>query len=784
MKAKRRTMLAVIAGVWVAVCFGHITGFAAQLPPDVLVDKFLLQAKTLSEEKNHMGALEAMKRIVALQEEHDLTLPEAFPFHYAQTALAAGAVQAAIDSANRYLSVAGREGKHYREVLELLVKAERMLREPVADPAEPATAGPEIEPQPQAAPLSLPETRETAEAQPAVDCTKWNSSGYFRKATAESVTACLKAGVDPMARDDYRRTPLRHAVRYSDNLAKVRLLLDSVDDPRTVLKWTPLHKAALFNENPAVIEALLKAGADPMARDKWEYTPLHYAARFNKNPAVIQALLQAGDNKKKQLKRRNDDGGTPLHLAARNTNPEVAKLLITAGADMMDQGGFDNYVPPPLHIAAEVENAAVVKAMLNAGASPKKKFREWQGPLHIAAHFNNKPDVVRLLLDAGADPNRTVRYNMPETPRHGMGRGNVTPLHVAAAYNDSPAVIDTLVKHGADLEARDKWKYTPLHHAAHSNENPAVIQTLLQAGADLAALDKKGRSALHLANESDNAAARQVLIAAGADRVERQIAVARRERQSQSGGGGGLGALIAGATVGVAAASVGASVEEAASAAATVAGDVLQAEQAQQRSRQTATSPVRPSALSGAGGIGGAVGSGPCEIPGYPRPADPQSLGLSWCPASVDFQVRVFALTAAGANCAIALGTSSTPEQIQARRRDIKGYCERLEALDQGLGGNGECLCPPGWGGTRSNVDRAGAKPRDADLEDAKGVESDNQEEEARQRQRLRMEENNRDVLNSDCTCISIDDQTGKYACMDGFVSDGRSGKPTCDIRR
>ena len=45
-----------------------------------------------------------------------------------------------------------------------------------------------------------------------------------------------------------------------------------------------------------------------------------------------------------------------------------------------------------------------------------------------------------------------------------------------------------------------------------------------------------------------------------------------------------------------------------------------------------------------------AAGGGPCEIPGYPKPpGGVKNLGLSWCPASVGFQVRAFALQAAGA---------------------------------------------------------------------------------------------------------------------------------------
>ena len=253
MEAKQKIVLGVIARVWVTVCLGYITGFAAQLPPEMLVDKYLLQATMLSEEKNHKGALEAMDRIVALQKEHNLTLPEDFPFQYAQTALAAGSVQAAIDSANRYLSAAGREGKYYRQALELLVRAERRLQKPDANRAETGAAAPDIGQHSQAVSPAPPLSDGATKVQPAPDCAQWNTEEYFKAAAVESVTACLAAGADPMARFKY--------------------------------ETTPLHCAASSNENPAVIEALIKGGADPMARN------MHYAAS-NENPAVIEA--QAG----------------------------------------------------------------------------------------------------------------------------------------------------------------------------------------------------------------------------------------------------------------------------------------------------------------------------------------------------------------------------------------------------------------------------------------------------------------------------------------------------------
>ena len=110
------------------------------LPPQMRLDEYLMEAEMLREEKDHKGVLEAMDRIRALQREHGLTLPEEFPFTYAQAALAAGSYQAAIDSATRYLARAGRGGKHYREALALRVRSRRGLRAPVVADSAPRAA--------------------------------------------------------------------------------------------------------------------------------------------------------------------------------------------------------------------------------------------------------------------------------------------------------------------------------------------------------------------------------------------------------------------------------------------------------------------------------------------------------------------------------------------------------------------------------------------------------------------------------------------------------------------
>jgi len=65
--------------------------------------------------------------------------------------------------------------------------------------------------------------------------------------------------------------------------------------------------------------------------------------------------------------------------------------------------------------------------------------------LHVAAdwpgHFPNGPEIVALLIAAGADPSAQL-----------IGPHSETPLHWAAS-NDDVAVLDALLDGGADIEA-------------------------------------------------------------------------------------------------------------------------------------------------------------------------------------------------------------------------------------------------------------------------------------------------------------------------------------------
>jgi hypothetical protein len=137
------------------------------------------------------------------------------------------------------------------------------------------------------------------------------------------------------------------------------------------------------------------------------------------------------------------DPNSAVQAAALHGEFEAVNALIGRGAQI------------DLPVAAALGRIADARRLL-AGASGEDRH----SALTLAADFGHA-EIVRLLLDAGEDPNR---YNPVG------GHSHTTPLHQASGRGHSD-VVRLLVERGARLDLKDiLWRATPADWARHAGK--------------------------------------------------------------------------------------------------------------------------------------------------------------------------------------------------------------------------------------------------------------------------------------------------------------------------
>jgi ankyrin repeat protein len=151
----------------------------------------------------------------------------------------------------------------------------------------------------------------------------------------------------------------------------------------------PVILLALFHQQRAVADVLLEA--DP------ELGILEAAAAGRAER--VRELLAADPE---SISERTPEGFTTLGLAAFLGGPEAVRVLLEHGADADDDA--DNpFGVRPVHAASAAHDHETMRLLLEAGADPNQRQRGGFVPLHEAAHSDDV-EMARMLLDHGADP--------------------------------------------------------------------------------------------------------------------------------------------------------------------------------------------------------------------------------------------------------------------------------------------------------------------------------------------------------------------------------------------
>ncbi len=154
-----------------------------------------------------------------------------------------------------------------------------------------------------------------------------------------------------------------------------------------------------------------------------------------------------------------------------------------------------------LYIAAQQGDCEVVKLLLDAKADPNQACENSATPLYIAAQ-NGHFKVVKLLLEAKADPNQARN-------------DGVTPLYIAAQQGDFE-VVKLLLDAKADPNQAENGDMTPLYAAAQEGHFE-VVKLLLDAKADPNQAEKNGATPLYIATQNGHFEVVKLLLDAKAD---------------------------------------------------------------------------------------------------------------------------------------------------------------------------------------------------------------------------------------------------------------------------
>jgi ankyrin repeat protein len=269
-------------------------------------------------------------------------------------------------------------------------------------------------------------------------------------------------------------------------------------------------------------------------------TERFYQAIRNDNAGDLRALVESQD-----VNAKDSRGATPLMYAAAFGNAQQMKLLLASGADVNAQNVF--------HATALIwagGDAVKSRMLIEHGADINVRTQQGQTPLMVAARRNGNADLVRLLLEKGADtktPGDTtlipaaqsgdvdimrllienganvncVSPRIGETPLyHAAASGNVAAVRLLVAKGANPnAGLKNLTRvlGGATMDIGIS-KQTPLMWAAPTG-SADLIRALIDAGANVNAQDIQGMSPLMLAVASENQdlAVVRVLLQSGAN---------------------------------------------------------------------------------------------------------------------------------------------------------------------------------------------------------------------------------------------------------------------------
>ncbi|XP_018574567.1 ankyrin-3-like [Anoplophora glabripennis] len=333
----------------------------------------------------------------------------------------------------------------------------------------------------------------------------------------DTVKFLLEQGANINGPGSRRQTPL-HFAAFGGRLNIVKFLVESnANTDSRAWDGTALHLAISGDHFDIVKYLAENSGKNMITNGRYE-TILDLAAREGRLD-FVRLLVEHGDD---------GDNVRALHLALYGNHMDVVEYLVDRGVDINTKccsslSYTDGQRFTTLHVAVSKGNLEALKFLLQRGANAKVKCGKDNTPLHLAVSYGDNVEIVKCLVEFGADLNATdengctalylaVERCRTNTVKYLLQRGanrNITDnegysaLHIAARENYLDSV-KLLVEAAADVNATDYYGKTALHFAVSGDtSNLDIVKCLVENEANVIIRDSEGNTPLHLAVDED-----------------------------------------------------------------------------------------------------------------------------------------------------------------------------------------------------------------------------------------------------------------------------------------
>jgi ankyrin repeat protein len=325
-----------------------------------------------------------------------------------------------------------------------------------------------------------------------------------RTGATDALRVLLESGASVNAKESWGGTTALMWAVSEGHTDAVRLLLASGADVNARSNYVAAANGRGFEGRTPVASR-----ADPKVEEfasGW-LTPLMLAAREG-DVTLVRALTDAGAD----VNAVAGDGKTALALAIFNGNYGVASALVDRKADV-NKADAQRFTPlfwavdrrnmetaPNFPWMVTADPLPLIRMLLDAGANPnalvnntpRARMREGSPRIVFAtalmrAAFAGDLELVNLLLDRGADPKITSRDGETMVSA-AAGLAFIHGYHRGRPAADRLQVVKLFVSLGNDVNQADDYGITPLMAAANGGD-VTLIQYLIDAGADLGAHD-------------------------------------------------------------------------------------------------------------------------------------------------------------------------------------------------------------------------------------------------------------------------------------------------------